>query len=277
MLNGAISGVVSTIFSLPFQVISTNMKTSNESSMINVIKNIYKLEGFNGFYRGLLPNLIKIPLAHALFFKGVETTTDFCKNKLKLKNELLINSIASTVAISTECLALNPLLLVSTRNEKIGFNKYKNIIDGLITIKKTEGLKGYTKGLKPLLLKELPSKGIFYVLYQYNYKYFKKSNYYFINKYSSSISAIISGILVTVIDNPFDNIRTRAQVKHINKEYDEEDKNINKIYYTLKDIYKKEGIYGIQKGLIPRIYKKLMSGTITIAIYQLLKNKKYNI
>ncbi len=286
MINGAISGVFSTVFSLPFQVISTNMKLINLSKKdseriktIQMIKSIYKKEGLKGFYRGFIPNLIKITLSDAIFFRTLETSQYILKNKFHT-NEFLTHSLSSSIAMITNCIIVNPLLVLSTRKEKLGFNKYKNLIDGINQIYKNEGLKAFTKGLKPLIIKEVPSKTLFYILYQYTMKIFeknKKKNFYFLNKFSSPLSAIISGIITTMIDNPFDYIRTMAQYKGVNKKFDESDVKNNKIWYNIKKIIKEEGLYGLEKGVVPRLYRKVISGTITVSVYKLLKERKSKI
>ena len=286
MINGAISGVFSTVFSLPFQVISTNMKLINLSKKdseriktIQMIKSIYKKEGLKGFYRGFIPNLIKITLSDAIFFRTLETSQYILKNKFHT-NEFLTHSLSSSIAMITNCIIVNPLLVLSTRKEKLGFNKYKNLIDGINQIYKNEGLKAFTKGLKPLIIKEVPSKTLFYILYQYIMKIFEKNknkNLYYLNKLSSPLSAIISGIITTMIDNPFDYIRTMAQYKGVNKKFDESDVKNNKIWYNIKKIIKEEGLYGLEKGVVPRLYRKVISGTITVSVYKLLKERKAKI
>ena len=286
MINGAISGVFSTVFSLPFQVISTNMKLINLSKKdseriktIQMIKSIYKKEGLKGFYRGFIPNLIKITLSDAIFFRTLETSQYILKYKFHA-NEFLTHSLSSSIAMITNCTIVNPLLVISTRNEKLGFNKYKHLIDGFNQIYKNEGLKAFTKGLKPLIIKEVPSKTLFYILYQYTMKIFeknKKKNFYFLNKFSSPLSAIISGIITTMIDNPFDYIRTMAQYKGVNKKFDESDVKNNQIWYNIKKIIKEEGLYGLEKGVVPRLYRKVISGTITVSVYKLLKERKSKI
>ena len=286
MINGAISGVFSTVFSLPFQVISTNMKLINLSKKdseriktIQMIKSIYKKEGLKGFYRGFIPNLIKITLSDAIFFRTLETSQYILKNKFHT-NEFLTHSLSSSIAMITNCTIVNPLLVISTRNEKLGFNKYKHLIDGFNQIYKNEGLKAFTKGLKPLIIKEVPSKTLFYILYQYIMKIFEKNknkNLYYLNKLSSPLSAIISGIITTMIDNPFDYIRTMAQYKGVNKKFDESDVKNNQIWYNIKKIIKEEGLYGLEKGVVPILYRKVISGTITVSVYKLLKERKSKI
>ena len=282
MINGAISGICSSIISLPFQVISTNMKLINLSQnekikTLKMIKTIYKKEGIKGFYRGFIPNLIRITLSDAIFFRVLETSQNILKNKLNA-NEFLTHTLSSSIAMTSNCIIINPFVVISTTNEKLGFNKYKNITDGFKQIYKNEGLIAFTKGLKPLILKEVPSKTLFFILYQYILKIFeKKKNIFYLNKFASPLSTILSGIITTMIDNPFDYIRTQAQYQGLNKKFDESDIRNNKIWYNIKKIIQNEGLRGLEKGVVPRIYRKVISGTVTVCVYKFLKERKEKI
>ena len=124
MINGAISGICSSIISLPFQVISTNMKLINLSQnekikTLKMIKTIYKKEGIKGFYRGFIPNLIRITLSDAIFFRVLETSQNILKNKLNA-NEFLTHTLSSSIAMTSNCIIINPFVVISTRNEKLG-------------------------------------------------------------------------------------------------------------------------------------------------------------
>ena len=52
--------------------------------------------------------------------------------------------------------------------------KYEGMIDTFIKIYKNEGIKGFYKGLSPLLLKIFPSSGVFFLFYEVFLSYLKK-------------------------------------------------------------------------------------------------------
>ena len=177
MINGAISGLTSTVFNVPFQVIRTCMMVQNTSSgktptMIKTIKTIYSKEGFKGFYRGFFPSLIRLPLGNAFYFGTLEKTKNILTNKFKM-NGIMTNFISSAAGITVQSIVTNPIYLISTRFEAVGVNKYKNFFDALKKIIEEEGIRGFGKGLKPLLIKEIPSHSLFYVLYDLNNKLLK--------------------------------------------------------------------------------------------------------
>ena len=276
MLNGAISGLSSTIFNVPFQVIRTSMMVQNtqngiQPTMIGTMKKIYSKEGIKGFYRGFIPSLIRLPLGNAFYFGTLEQTKKILLNKFKM-NGIVTNFISSAAGITVQSIVTNPIYLISTRFEAIGFNKYKNIFDAIKKILEEEGIKGFTKGLKPLLIKEIPSHSLFYVLYELNNKWLNKC-YIIPKNLSYSISSMITSIIVSILDNPFDLIRTRTQFHFISKN---EKHKYPKVFEGIKYIYKTEGIRGLESGVHPRIIRKLFCSTALWTIYEILKNNEKN-
>jgi len=276
MLNGAISGLSSTVFNVPFQVIRTCMmietpKNGIQPTMTNTIKRIYSKEGLKGFYRGFLPSLIRLPLGNAFYFGTLEQTKKILNKRFKT-NDIITNFVSSAAGITVQSIVTNPIYLISTRFEAVGMNKYKNIIDAVKKILEEEGIKGFTKGLKPLLIKEIPSHSLFYVLYELNNKWIKKCGIIPKNL-GFSLSSMITSIIVSILDNPFDLIRTRTQFHFISKN---EEHRYPKVFEGIKYIYKNEGLKGLESGVHPRIIRKLFCSTALWTIYEILKNNENN-
>lgn len=271
MLNGAISGLASTFLNVPFQVIRTSMMVHNAKdktpiSMLGMMGKIYNQEGVPGFYRGFLPSLIRLPLGNAFYFATLEKTKKFLKENFNL-NDILTNFLSSAAGIAVQSIVTNPIYVLSTRFEAVGFNQYKNIFDAVYQILKDEGIMAFTKGLKPLLVKEVPSHSIFYVLYELNNKWLSLIN--FIPKtIKFSISSMLSSSIVTVCDNPLDLIRTREQYQFISKN---KEHNYPKIFEGIRYIYANEGLAGLMSGVQPRIVRKLFSNTVLWTVYEILK------
>ena len=276
MINGAISGLSSTIFNVPFQVIRTcmmvqNTKNGKPPNMLGTVKNIYSQEGLKGFYRGFLPSLIRLPLGNAFYFGTLEKTKNIMINRFKTKG-VVTNFISSAAGITVQSIVTNPIYLISTRFEAVGQNKYKNFLDAVKKILEEEGLKGFTKGLKPLLIKEIPSHSLFYVLYELNNKWLQKCSLVPKNL-TFSLSSMITSIVVSILDNPFDLIRTRTQFHFISKN---ENHRYPKVLEGIRYIYKTEGIKGLESGVHPRIIRKLFCSTALWTIYEILKRNENN-
>ena len=276
MLNGAISGLSSTVFNVPFQVIRTCMmietpKNGVQPTMTKTIKKIYSKEGIKGFYRGFIPSLIRLPLGNAFYFGTLEHTKKLLNKRFKT-NDIITNFISSAAGITVQSIVTNPIYLISTRFEAVGMNKYKNVFDAVKKILEEEGIKGFTKGLKPLLIKEIPSHSLFYVLYELNNKWIKKCGIIPKNL-GFSLSSMITSIIVSILDNPFDLIRTRTQFHFISKN---DEHRYPKVFEGIRYIYKNEGLKGLESGVHPRIIRKLFCSTALWTIYEILKNNENN-
>lgn len=279
LFNGAISGLFTVFITQPFQVVRTSMMVTyldgKPSGCMHIINKLYSTEGIKGFYRGLFPSFIKTPIGTAIYFSSLEYYKKILKNFNKQSNqrpEILtgINFLASAGARFNQCILLNPVIVAITRFEVIGFNAYSSLLDALIKIKQQEGLQGYTKGLKPLLIKEVPSAAMFYALYEI----FKKMNSNLgINNIvlQTSSSAMLANIILTFLNNPIDVIRTRLQYLHFsgNKNH-----HYSGICEALATIARTEGFKGLAVGMIPRILKRATASAISWSIYEILSQKK---
>lgn len=272
MINGAVSGFFTVFITQPLQVIRTSMMVTyldgKPSGFIKMIKTLYKQEGIKGFYRGFFPTLIKTPIGSAVYFGSLEYNKIFLQ-KINLSKTVL-NFSSSALARFIQCVVTNPLLVVVTRFEVIGFNSYKNLFDALKKIKKEEGLKGFTVGLKPLIYKEVPTAAMFYTLYEI----FKKiiHNLGFFNlQLQASLSAILANTILTFFNNPIDVIRTRLQYLHYSRN---KNHNYKGIIQGIILIAQTEGLKGLTLGIVPRILKRATASAIAWTIYESLKKNQ---
>jgi len=79
LLNGFLSGIVSSIISHPFDTIKTNIQINNKKEPIyKEITNIYNKGGLLGFMKGFTPRVIRVGMAQMIIF----TTYDILYSKL---------------------------------------------------------------------------------------------------------------------------------------------------------------------------------------------------
>jgi hypothetical protein len=269
IINGFLSGILTAFITQPLQVTRTSMMVTyidgKPSGFIPIIKRIYSEEGLKGFYRGFFPNLIKSPIGSAIYFSTLE------KNKRILKQMNFTNTstnlLSSALARTLQCILLNPLLVVITRFEVIGFNSYTSLLDAIIKIKRDEGIKSYFLGLKPLLVKEIPTSALFYTLYEIfknTWRSFGVNNVQLL----ASTSAMLANIIISVLNNPLDVLRTRVQYLHFSKN---ENHKYKGIVSGIIHIAKTEGIKGLLVGMTPRVIKRATAGSVSWTLYETLK------
>ena len=73
LMYGGVAGAVAQTITYPLDVIRRRMQTAIDSvNMLTLVKTIYKKEGLSGFYRGMLPNYLKVVPAIAVSFVTFE-------------------------------------------------------------------------------------------------------------------------------------------------------------------------------------------------------------
>ncbi len=268
-MNGAISGFFTVFITQPLQVTRTSMMVTymdgEPTGFLRIIKELYKQEGIKGFYRGFFPTLLKTPIGAAIYFSSLEHNKHFLMQFNMNKTSL--NFVASAIARLTQCILTNPLIVVVTRFEVIGFHSYSSLFDALIKIKREEGWKGFSTGLRPLIIKEVPTAALFYSFYEIFKKFIH--SFGFLNlQFQASLSAIFANLILTFLNNPIDVIRTRLQYLHFSGN---KDHNYKGIFRGIITIAQTEGVKGLTVGMIPRMLKRAVASAIAWSLYETLK------
>ena len=139
--------------------------------------------------------------------------------------------MASASARFVQSILVNPIIVIKTRYEVVGFNEYSGMGDACRKIYLTEGAGGFFTGLKVSIIRDVPFSGIFYPIYNH----FKKDLTYLLNvknrgreqtnvEYLQQLAMISSGasfganIVSCTITHPIDLIRTRILFQNYNKD-----------------------------------------------------------
>jgi hypothetical protein len=152
--------------------------------------------------------------------------------------------------------------------EIVGFNSYNSIFEAFRKIKKEEGCRGFFKGLKPGLVKDVPASGIFYSLYEF----FKtRISHWGIQsiQYQAAMSSLFTTFILIVVTNPIDVLRTRLLYLHFSKNKNHDYKGI---VSGVMQIARQEGIHGLLSGLTPKFVKKSAAGIAVWTSYETLKD-----
>ena len=81
----------------------------------------------------------------------------------------MISSVIARIIQATLC---NPLIVIKTRLEVLGFQEYNNTLDAMRKIYVREGLSGFFTGLKISLVRDVPFSGIYYPIYEISKEFF---------------------------------------------------------------------------------------------------------
>jgi hypothetical protein len=75
--------------------------------------------------------------------------------------------LSSASARTIQTILTNPLIVIKTRFEVVGFAEYAHTWDAVRQITAKEGLGGFFTGLKISLIRDVPFSGIFYPFYNF--------------------------------------------------------------------------------------------------------------
>jgi hypothetical protein len=237
-IKGTVSSVIASTVVYPVEVLKTNYQIhtyvlnsiKNSPSTYLIARNIYKKEGYSGFYRGISTQLTTYPVFWGVYFqvasyKPFQTNSQYVNNS---GNILIASTIASAAA--------NPAFVLRTHMQ---MNQTSDMSTNPIKIKKqyiplikhlmrTEGFRWMTKGMITTMLNN--SK----LCLQFPlYDLFKKE----IN------NPLAAGFMAKAISSsiyyPFDLIRSNQRLasKHIS------------LHTAFKTIYRSKGLTGFYAGI----------------------------
>lgn len=150
-MSGSISGALGAITGNPFDVLKTlGMANSKENIPFTLlVRNIYRENGIQGFYRGLSANIGRAVVLNGTKMACYDESKTIVVNytgwdKKNIKTQF-ISGIGAGFIMS---LAVTPLDMLRTRimNQPIDKQIYKNIGDAAIKIMRSEGPIAFTRG-----------------------------------------------------------------------------------------------------------------------------------
>lgn len=192
-------------------------------------KIIYQREGLKGFVRGFTPSMIKNTLNSGTYFSMLYYFEFFFRS-LPFIPVTSAEALASGTARTIQTVMCNPLIVVKTRFEVVGFCEYKNTVDAFRQIAAKEGLGGFFTGLKISLIRDVPFSGIFYPFY--NFFKDQYSTLFGLNfhegmsssdramklVYITSLASFSANVVSCTVTHPLDLIRTRVYFQFYNKD-----------------------------------------------------------
>jgi len=168
-------GILTALATNPIWVIKTRMLSTPSShaqaytSMVDGARQILRLEGVRGFYRGLVPSLFGVSHG-ALQFMAYEQLKIYRgqskpegQGTLTAVDFLVLSGAAKVFAGSTTY----PYQVIRTRLQMYDADStYRGASDVVAQVWRKEGIAGFYKGLGPNLLRVLPSTWVTFLVYE---------------------------------------------------------------------------------------------------------------
>ncbi|QLG72436.1 hypothetical protein HG535_0D01440 [Zygotorulaspora mrakii] len=257
-------------------------------NMLSAYRTIFMQEGFRkGLYGGYCAAMLGSFPSAAIFFG----TYEYFKRKFidhwkinetisHLSSGFLGDLFSSIVYVPSEVLKTRLQLQGKYNNPYFnsGYN-YKNLRDTVKTVIKAEGAGALLFGYKATLARDLPFSALQFAFYekcrQWAYKVENKD----IMKDELSLSSeiitgAVAGGLAGILTTPLDVIKTRVQTQQpINpNKYTSSAKPANlsnSLFFSLRTVYKSEGILGFFSGVGPRFIWTSVQSSIMLLLYQI--------
>ncbi|XP_039312556.1 mitochondrial glycine transporter isoform X2 [Solenopsis invicta] len=263
-LAGSFSGTFSTILFQPLDLVKTRLQSrvngpigAPKNGMLGTVAHIIQKENIFGLWRGMTPSITRVIPGVGLYFSSLH----WLKHAFNLEEPLTALQAISlgVTARSMSGALLIPITVVKTRFES-GVYKYNSISEALRLIYKQEGMRGLSSGLVPTLLRDAPYSGL-YLMFYTQLKNAAASSTGTVNS-SAPVHfscGILAGILASIVTQPPDVVKTKMQL------YPNE---FNGIYHATFFVYKKYGILGYFKGIVPRMLRRTLMTTMAWTVYE---------
>ena len=292
---GFTAGVVSTLAVHPFDIVKTRLQIEqNERSRPGgswrVIRKIAGEALHDGsqrpgnqvagvmraFYRGLMPNMIGNSVSWALYFMWYGNIKDliraarartspamrYGKQELRSSDYFMASGLSGVIT----AILTNPIWVIKTRMLSTSRNApgaYRSISHGTVDLYRTEGLRGFYRGLLPSLF-GVSHGAIQFMAYEQlknHWASFRPGEKEGLTNFDYLYLSALSKIFAGSITYPYQVVRARLQTYDAHAQY-------KGAWDVVRQVARKEGIQGFYKGMGPNIVRVLPSTCVTFLVYE---------
>ncbi|XP_068427865.1 calcium-binding mitochondrial carrier protein Aralar1 [Clinocottus analis] len=274
---GSIAGATGATAVYPIDLVKTRMQNQRSTgsfvgelmykNSFDCAKKVFRYEGFFGFYRGLLPQLIGVAPEKAIkltmndFVRDKFTTED---NTIPLPAEILSGACAG----ASQVIFTNPLEIVKIRLQVAGEITTGPRVKALSVVREL-GFFGLYKGAKACFLRDIPFSAIYFPVYAHTKAKLADED--------GSLGALqlltagaIAGVPAASLVTPADVIKTRLQVAARAGQT-----SYSGVIDCFRKILREEGFQAFWKGAGARVLRSSPQFGVTLVTYELLQRWLY--
>nr|XP_034572931.1 cleavage stimulation factor subunit 50 [Setaria viridis] len=272
---GMFSGVTVALY--PVSVVKTRMQVASGDAMrrnaLATFKNILKVDGVPGLYRGFPTVIIGAVPTRIIFLTALETTK---AASLKLVEPFKLsepvqaafaNGLAGLSASTCSQAIFVPIDVISQKLMVQGYSghaRYKGGIDVARKVIKADGVKGLYRGFGLSVMTYAPSSAVWWASYGSSQRIIWSALGPWQNKEEApsqlkivgvqASGGIIAGAVTSFVTTPIDTIKTRLQVM--------DNENKPKAGQVVKKLIAEDGWKGLYRGLGPRFFSSSAWGPL---------------
>lgn len=258
-------------------------------SLWSTIRSIVRQEGVRSLWKGNLTSVIhRFPYSASNF-----ASFELCKDTLNKHASGLEPSwarlISGAVSGATSCFVCYPLDIVRTRltvgidhNPSTAQKSSSKILQILISILETEGVRGVYRGLGASLAVAVPTYAVSFSVYGKMKEFLLRKG--FVNPSSGHLSPAgalmsgsVSGVVSSILIFPLDVVRKRLQIAGIIPPQGTSvgDIGANRsigVFRQIALIYGTEGLRGFYRGIMAEVLKVCPMVAVTFCSFELIKD-----
>jgi len=288
-VSGAGAGVVCTLVCSPLDVLKTRFQVQGavmrqtgsaaeqESyhGILRTVRTMVMEEGAAGFYRGLTPALVTVPIFWGLYFptyEGLKATLE-ARNPGRERlqtHEIILAAMGAGIIVD---ITTNPLWVVRTRmqtqhlHSRVGDHardRYKTITGSLRHILATDGVAGLFRGLSASFL-GLTHVAVQFPIYEHLKRLSRENNNGKERKIDLVFASAFSKVCGCVVSYPHEVLRARMQ---------DSSKNMSgsSLIRTAGDLVRNEGWQTFYTGLYVNLVRVIPSCVTTFVTYEVLSS-----
>jgi len=246
--------------------------------------------GVKGLYRGLGVTLVGGVPATAVYLNAYDYTKTFLLEKDSTFSPFAVFFAAGMAAETLSCLVFVPVDVIKERMQVQGLQMgpkgvyYRNAADAVRQIAKSEGLvRGFYKGYNATLLSFGPFSAIYFALYEA----LKPMAAQRLAPSASAdgspagetfasnmLASAVAGAVSSWVTNPLDLAKLRLQIaRMVDVEVSAEAAGLN-MHSTpgmLTYVYRREGVRGLYRGALTRVFYHAPHTAVTIVAFDEFK------
>ncbi|KAF9363677.1 hypothetical protein BGX34_003567 [Mortierella sp. NVP85] len=281
-LAAAIAGVAEISFMYPLDLVKTRFQlqvtspqlrspssiavgTPPYTSIVDCFRKVVQQEGLLNLYRGVFPPIVAEAPRRAIKFGANEQWGFVLKNLLSVDQLTATQAgFVGSMAGATEAFLVTPFDLVKVRlQDRHSLGVYTGTFDCIHKISSQEGVLTFFHGFESTVWRHATWSGVYFMtIHIFRTAFPERAS---VSKSESMlrnfVAGTIGGILGTLINTPFDVVKSRVQ----NQRRD----NV-KYGFTLPSvarIYREEGFRALYKGLSPKIVRLGPGGGLLLVVF----------
>ena len=230
-------------------------------STLALVKEVYAAGGLANFYRGLLPTAVRVFFGAGVYFALLEAFSGGMGRKRQASS--LEHFAAGASARATASVLLSPITVVKTRMEFAMSSAGATAPSMSAALRQVwaQGRRGLFAGLGPSILRDAPYSGVYFMLYQRLLPLADAAWGGHAASAATFSAAFAAGGAATLLTQPFDMLRTRAQLADVAK-------GEVGMVSILRSVVASEGALALYRGAALRVAKRSLSSGITWSLVE---------